>query len=282
MAFLNFKKKRGELPADMDLDLPPEPPKFMDEEISAERPLDEELMPVPEPKKGLRGKAAKGRKEELPELPPLPDIEEELPPLPDEGEDIEEMPSLEEPTEEPGEEGLELPPPPGRWEEKRGLFSFFKTKKADKDLPLPRIDEEIPEMPPMPESMEMEGPPEMPIKEKEEISMPWLEEEPISVPARIISPKKTEKPAAEPLKQAERTEERIIPKTKFITIEEFKHIEGDANSARDSLKDIDALSSKFEEVKEIGDKEYAMLRENLQDIQRKIMFIDKELFKEVE
>ena len=108
MAF--FKKKEEELPSDIDLDVPPEPPKMLGEEISTEGPIDEELMPGA---KIMKSKA-KSKEEELPELPPLPEMEEELPPLPE--------------LEEKKHEELELPPPPGIKPKKKGLFPFILLK----------------------------------------------------------------------------------------------------------------------------------------------------------
>lgn len=268
MAFLNFMKKREELPSDIDLDMPPEPPKMMEEEILTEEPIDEELMPLKKTKpKKLKVKAPK--EEKLPELPPLPEVGGEefpaLPPLPEEEkkplpELAEKLPPL--PEEKPEELG-ELPPPPQIGKEKKGFFSFLKPKKAAEKLPLPKIEEEIPAVPPLPGAGE-EFPAIPPLPEKEEV-LPKLEKE-IPVP-KLIEPLKPEP-------------EKPIIKQKFITIDDFRQIQGNISDTKGILKGIDDFFTKLEEVKGIGDKEYLELNNSLQDIQRKIMFVDKTLFKE--
>ncbi len=283
MAFLNLRKKGKELPSDIDLDMPPEPPEMLKEEISTEGPIDEELMPL------KRGKPAK--KEGLPELPPLPKIEGGP-----ESKDFFTAPFKESAELSPlEEEDLELPPPPAALEikkEKKGLFSFIKLKKPAEKLPLPEIGEEIPEMPPLPE--EGEEFPEIPPLPKEEMpplpeagkefpEIPPLSEEraPVAPPLEISAPL-----PAEPLKPE--VEEPIpeikkvpIKDKKFVTINDFKQIQSDISGAKGVLKGIDGFFVKLEEVKSVGDKGYKELYNNLQDIQKKIMFVDKTLFKEI-
>lgn len=266
MVFLNFMKKREELPTDIDLDIPPEPPKMMEEDVPIEEPIDEELMPKAKSKK-VKEKALKAKKRELPELPPLPKMEEEeLSALPEEEEfgKLPELPPLpEEKSEELGE--LDLPPPPEIKNEKRGFFSFLKPKKAAKELGLPRIEEEIPEMPTFPEVSE-EFPEIPPLSKEKEIPTIPQSVEPLKPVA--------EKPMPE-IKE-------IKPVKKFVTINDFRQIQSDIGGTKDILKGVDGIFSKLEEVKNIGDKEYVELRNGLQDIQRKIMFVDKVLFKEVQ
>lgn len=258
MAFLNFMKKREELPADIDFDIPPEPPKMMKEEIAIEEPIDEELMPKAKPKK-LKEKIPEVKKEKLPELPPLPK-EEELGPLP-------ELFSL--PEEKPGELGeTEIPPPPEFKKEKKGFFSFLKLKKKAKEF-------ELPEMPSLPEVKEEEikGFPEIPsLPEIEEAPLP--EEKPIAPPIEPLKPV-VEEPVPE-VKEAKLVEKPI---KRFITINDFKQIQGDIRGMRGVLKDVDGFLVKLEEVRGSGDREYAGLYSSLKDIQTKIMFVDKSLFK---
>lgn len=265
MAFLKFMKKREGLLSDIDLDMPPEPPKMFEEGISIEEPIDEELMPSPR----IKPKKLKTKEEELPELPPLPEMEEEMPPLPEE-EELGPLPELPPLTEEPSkefEEWLELPPPPQFGKKKKGFFSFLKPKKKVEELELPKLEETL-EMPPLP-SVEEEFPEIPPLLEEEKISLP--EEKPIIAPTEPLKPV-----TKEGIKEVEKP-----VKKKFITIDDFRQIQADISNAKSILKDVGDLFDRLEEVKSSGDKEYFGLYHNLKDIQAKIMFVDRVLFKEV-
>jgi len=300
MAFLHFKKKGGPVPSDIDLDMPPEPPKMMEDEPMPEEPINEELMSIPPPKKA---KAKKSKKEEIPELPPLPEEGDlgqlpELPSLPEEkGKELEEeIPEL------PDMEG-ELPPPPELKTKKQGFFSFLKTKKTAKDLELPKIDEVAPEIPPLAEDKGEELP-EMPplpeIEGKEDIKEfpeipelpkdtggeipelpPLPEEAPTIPPIETIKAPELERPEPIPKIPEVPKEEAIEkPTKKFITIDEFREVQGSISNIKSTLKGIDDVFSKIEEAKINGDKEYVGLYNNLKDAQNKIMFVDRTLFKE--
>ncbi len=264
MAFLNFMKKREELPSDIDLDMPPEPPKMMKEDFSIEEPIDEELMLVKNKPKKMKERVSKA-KEELPELPPLPEEEElgelpKLPPLPEEK--GRELPPLLE------GEGEELPPPPLIEKEKKGFFSFLKPKKAVKEL-------ELPELPPLPEEEELGELPEIPSLPEEEKEFPHLSEE-----KPIIPPIEHLKPEVKPIPRVKEVKEAEKPIKKYVTINDFKQIRADIGGIKDVFKGIDDVFTRLEEIKDSGDKEYAGLYNNLKDIQTKIMFVDKTLFKE--
>jgi len=279
MGFLNFKKKR-KLPADIDLDLPPEPPKMMAKESSTSGPIDEELM-VPKAKKS---KLPKLKKEKMPELPPLPKIEEhELPPLPKE-EELPELPPL------PGE--YELPPLPElEAKPKKRLFSFLKPKKAKKGKigeelpelpPLPEIHEmppkaekEFPELPPLPEEHELPSLPEVHARAPEMPKLPPIHEE--KVPEMRPLLREHEMPAPGPIAPPKDIGK---PKPKFITINDFRYIQSSIRSARDMVKGMDGFFSDLDGVKTNRHKRYGEWHNSLKDIQRKIMFVDKTLFEE--
>lgn len=288
MAF--FKKKEEELPSDIDLDVPPEPPKMLGEESSTEGPIDEELMP---PAKIMKSKA-KSRDEELPELPPLPEMEEELPPLPE--------------VEEKKHEELELPPPPEVKPKKKGLFPFLKRKKAAKEAPLP---EGLPELPPLPEVGKEEMPPlpgeekefhlpeveekefpEIPPIPKEEKKLPPLpeieekelfpipEKKPFAPPMELLEPEvKMPEPLKPRLEKAVPKVEGIKPELKFITLDDFKQIHNEMSNTKSILRGVDGFLTKLEEVKNNADKGYLELHNDLREIHRKIMFVDETLFK---
>jgi len=273
MAFLNFKKKREELPTntdlptDIDLDMPPEPPKMVKEDISTEEPVDEELMP--RKAKKSKGKAPKV-KEEVAELPPLPEIEEEgLPELPKE-EEFGELPDFQSSSEENLEElgETDLPPPPEIKKEKKGLFSFLKRRKVTREAELPEMpslpefeEGEISEIPTLPETKEL---PPLPEEKK--------------VPPPIIEPLKPVMDRPVPEKEVKPVEKLVVKK--FITIDNFRQVQGDINNTTSVLKGIDDFFAKLEEIKGSGDKEYSGLYNSLKDVQTNIMFVDKTLFKE--
>ena len=260
MGFLNFKKKRGEASSDVDLDIPPEPPKMMSEDISAEGAIDEELMPF---KRSTAKKAKvkiKKEKMKLPELPPLPEVEEEpkmgeFPPLPEIEEEpmeseLPELPPL--PTEETELPMMPTLPPV---EKKRKLFSFMKKKEKAPEL---LQAEELPELPSFPEVEE-----EVHVEPPEEIFAPKLPEMPVM----------TEVPEVEVPKKS-------VARRKFVTLDGFRHIQSIINESKGNLRGVDALFSDLEQIKISMNKEYSGLHSNLRDIQRKIMFVDKILFEE--
>ncbi len=275
MGLLNILKKREELPSDIDLDLPPAPPEIgMEEDIPIEEPVDEELMFTN--KRPIKAKPSKAKEEfeELPELPPLPEEEEqgikapirsyleepEMPPLPEEELSLEDL----------EEESLELPPPPEIKKEKRkGLFSFLKTKKVVEKIPLAK-KKEFPEMPSLPKFEEEELSEIPPLTETEEEKefpeIPTLPEEEIPP-----SPPITE--------QILPSREELIKKTRFIAINDFEHIQNEINNIKITLKGSEPFFAKLEEDKPARDKKYEEFRNYLDDIHKKIMFVDKNLFK---
>lgn len=265
MAFLDFMKKKKSL-VDVSLDVPPEPPEMMgmDEIMEVPKtpmnpksmaPIDEELMPT----RSISGDYINSREE----------LQEELP----------EFPSLigEEAESGASEEGIpELPPLPKLEEEgfqqtkKKGLFSFLKPKKAAKDMEIPRIEEEFPEISSIPEE---ESLPKFPSFS----SLPREREEPPRKP--IVQPNAPISISTKPLKQAAvQSAEKDVDR--FITIDDFKNI---LKGIGEIKKELDRINDSFAGeggVKESGDKEHTGLHSSLKDIRTKMMFIDKILFKE--
>ncbi|MEA2038160.1 MAG: hypothetical protein U9O94_11740 [Nanoarchaeota archaeon] len=277
MGFLNILKKKEKSSADLGLDLPPEPPKNIGEDLPMDEPVDEELMvKPPKPKKNVP--KSKKKKDKLPELPPLPEEDElDIPPLP-----IDSKPDIK-------KDELDLPPPPLiQREEKKGLFSFLKSKKKDETESLPKIEEEMPELPkedipPLPPLDVKEEMPPLPMEEKMPdipVQRPLDFEEHV-VPKEVMP--EVEEPA--PIQEMQmpiprEISPKAVVKQKFITINEFQSIQGSITELKVSLKSIDSFFGKSEENKPIVEKEYSELNNSLYDIHKKIMFIDKNLFKE--
>ena len=80
---------------------------------------------------------------------------------------------------------------------------------------------------------------------------------------------------ARALKPAER------PASKFISISSFKAVQDDISNSRSDLRDIDSFFDRIEEVKLNEDRKYHELHSSLEELHRKIVFIDKTLFEEV-
>ena len=196
-------------------------------------------------------------------------------------------------------------------EKKKGLFSFLKPKKTTKKLSLPELDRDIPEMPPLPE-MKGEFPeiPPMPEEHEEFSRLPPLpkkhisdedryapkfeKEMPIKAPVKLpeihaepLKPKiePIRPPVEEPIQHAveehvHREEASQVKRKKFITIDNFRQVQDSINSTKNTLKGVDGFFTKLGDVKQEGDTEYAELRSSLRDIQSKIVFVDKVLFRE--
>ncbi len=207
---------------------------------------------------------------DLPPEPPEIGIEEMIEKTGEKKEPIKEKSPFE---LEEGEFGLPLPPPSiGTKKEKKGFFSLFKPKKAveETETSLPKI-EELEELSSF-QTGEMF--PSPPTEEK----MPFLPPEikrSVSPSPKLAKWIKPSKPESLPL-EIKSTEES---KQGFITIDDFKHIQDSINNAKENLKKIDSFFTELKENTEI--KECVEWHANLQDIQRKITFIDKILFKEI-
>ena len=286
MAFLGFKQKRGGLQDNFDLDMPPEPPKIgIEDDFSSTDSPDEELMPyLKTSKKQNKPKMPESYNDELPELPALPDLDDENPAIPPSRYGSithSQLPAWPEEHESDNISNfgdLKLPQLPDIKKEKKGLFSFLKLKKAPKKAQL-QGKEEFSNLPPLPDFGSEHELPELPSfsnRDEEYRSEQEFEEAPISaLPARFEQP--TPKPP-KPQKEKKITEQ---PLTKFITLNEFKSIQNGINDSKSSLKGIDSFFSDIDSAKANQDKKYEGLYNSLQDIHRKILFIDKTLFKEV-
>ena len=283
VAFLGFGKKK-EVKLDESLDIPPVPPPGLEEKEVPEAKVSEEEFP-PEFEKFSEVKNPIPTKK-IEDLPPLPDIEGEIsvPTLP---------PSLDIKSEEEGfkiplpiEEGMDLPPLPEIKEEipkapvfnkkvpkakKKFKLPFMRAKKkavVNKGLelpPLPMIEEELPEFPAMPGEV-------VSIKPEAEPILPFEEE------IKIEEPKPEDFMAA-PV-QTERVDRRIgeVSKPLFIVIDRFKEIVVDIKDTKTDLKEFGELLAVLGEER-YEEKLYSKLRGGLIDVQKKLQFIDKSLFK---
>lgn len=254
MDFMKGMKKKEDLPEGMDLDMPPLPPKMMEEDdFSPKGPFDEELMPKGKP-------------------PAFPDFPEDktydlpgLPPLPK------------------GPQGNKFVSPKIK-QMKKGFLSLFKPKKPAKGPSIPQLEEEFPELPPFHEEEEFPPfPEEKPVAPPRPITPPGpiAHEEPIIPPRPIPPPIRSMEPMVEkPIRGVKGTKPAKKPAKKFIAIRDFKQINSYIFATRNILRGADDTFSEFEEARHSEDKEYTAFYNSLKDIQSKIMFVDKTLFKD--
>jgi hypothetical protein len=79
-------------------------------------------------------------------------------------------------------------------------------------------------------------------------------------------------------KEVEELKERAPVKPVFVDVEHFKDILDDLNSTKLDLKEGMEIMQKLEEIKLEKDKNFDKWKSQLEDIQRKLIFIDKTLF----
>ncbi|MBI2658090.1 hypothetical protein HYX08_05350 [Candidatus Woesearchaeota archaeon] len=204
-----------------------------------------------EPKKGL---------DELdlpPEPPPLEGFDENIPELPD-FQDFNEK--------------LSAPEMP--------KFDFSQ-KEPNYDE-MPDFGKEGPEMPGLPamEEEPMQGPEPAP-----QTAAPMPQPMPVQQPFPEQSP---EPVSSDDFPRIERRlfshEKRILRempsgKTIYVRIDKFKATLGNINLVRSDLRKSEEALMKLENIKNSKDKSFDKVRASLDDLQKKLIFVDKTLFK---
>lgn len=128
--------------------------------------------------------------------------------------------------------------------------------------------------------------------------------QPVSAPSGVPQPPTTPLPApeSEPAAQTIQsppTPEDIFPriekrlfsherrvlremprgKTIYVKVDRFKATLGDINKVRSNLRKSEEALSKLENIKHLKDKSFDKVRASLDDLQKKLIFVDKTLFK---
>jgi len=292
MGMFDFLKK-DKSSTDAGMDLPPVPKIEGIDGTGLPEPgktpdlPDSSLPPLPTDVPGAVPPAPTEEKLEAPkmDLPPPPALgaEPDKPPM--------ELPEL--PPEEPAipETPAAEPKPPAVPEtpEKPELPAMPAAPVEDKP-PIPEAPK--PEFPPMPAAPgelvpdkipPLEGLPEAPAFEPEEfkpaplVEEPVLPEQPMYEPADM--PKAADFSPAE-FVPAEKHEpvRRDIRGPMFIRTDRFKAIIEDIEHVKSRFTDEDDIFSRIGDVKSSQDKIYENYRQTLEDIQRKLLFIDRSLF----
>ena len=201
------------------------------------------------------------------ELPPLPDMNS-LPPLPEGGPELPTPPDMEEPIpEEPAEE--KTPPvvetPEEMAPEEANMFP---------EIPLEEPVEEIPEKIPSLEEIP-EAPPEMPEIETPE---PTIEEPNIEEPVPSKIPRLE---GLEPVPYKEPYEFKLHREARgpiFVKVDMYKEILDDVAGMKQSLKNDENIYARIMDLKTEEDKRFEHIHRTFEDIQRKLMYVDRMLF----
>lgn len=249
------------------------------------------------------------------DLPPIPKMEStdfpeikegKVPPLPETS-----LPPL--PSEVPGE----LPPAPEIMDMDAPKMEMPESHKmapaSEKIEAAPEMEEEIPEPPSIEEEPELA--PEMPTEEEFTAQKPEFPEVPEAV-SEVVPDKippleglpeapefkpeeaaetfaapsmpKHAMPRAAPAAQAPATyaapEEPFEPKKKlmrgplFIRTDRFKTVLEDIELIKAKFKEEDDLFFRINDIKGVQDQKFEEFKKSLEDIQRKLLFIDRSLF----
>ena len=68
-------------------------------------------------------------------------------------------------------------------------------------------------------------------------------------------------------------------KTVYVRVDKFKAALGNINMVRNDLKKSDEALAKLENIKAAEEKSFAKMKSSIEDLQKKVIFIDKTLFK---
>ena len=209
---------------------------------------------------------------------------------------------------------LDLPPAPPQLEGAEPDFGAFGFEEKLPELPeFPEFGkkisapEEMPEFDfPEEEKMQDMGKDEMPdfpsFPEMEEMPMPPIES--VRAPFAIPKPALSMTPAVADIEQPAEEEPEIkqgtypkmagrlfshekralreMPsaKTIYVSVDNFKATLGSINIVRSDLRKSEEALMKLESVKNAKDKSFDKLKSSLDDLQRKLIFVDKTLFKD--
>ncbi len=155
-------------------------------------------------------------------------------------------------------------------------MGFLRFMKKDKlDLPpappigdLPSLEREFPSLPEMP-------------------SIPSFSSEELPEPPRMSLPNRLPNPepvVEEPEMPKPKIEKPLSPKKEsnfspiYMEVDKYRDILEEMSSIKDSIKAADNALQKLYELKDNRDKEIGRWHARMEDIQRKLNFLDKSLF----
>lgn len=188
----------------------------------------------------------------------------------------------------------ELPEFPDFGEEKisaKELPKFDFPDISDKEMPQIGKEDSLPDLPDFPELEEK------PVAQISSAKAP-LTPEPMPLISQAIEEPEHETIAEEPKETSflsqtayPKMERRLFSKEKrelreirsgkaiYIRVDEFKTILGSINLVRSDLRKSEETLIKLENIKNIKDKSFDKFRNSLDDLQKKLIFIDKTIFR---
>lgn len=177
------------------------------------------------------------------------------------------------------EGNMELPEFPEFPEEKISAPKETPSFELDKE-PLPEIPElESMEIPPIEAPMQSISASPMPAQEPMPVQEP-AEEEPQPVqeePTKFAQPEKP-RMARRLFSHEKPLRERPTGKTIYVKVDKFKATLGSINIIRSDLKKSEEALVKLESIKNSKDRAFDRVKSSLDDMQKKLIFIDKTLF----
>ncbi|MBW2971427.1 hypothetical protein KY359_00175 [Candidatus Woesearchaeota archaeon] len=272
MGIFNFLKKDKAETLEAGMELPPVPKieGLGDEEGFPEMPM-EDVPPLPDTS-----------------LPPLPsEVPGAVPPRPKEQKL--QPPKMELPVIPPPETAIAAKQKAGQWRPPAELPELPEIPEE----PAEQMEESEEEVTQMPEAPEFPEVPEMPSEEVIPDKIPPLEglpeppaftaEEPRAAPRPMAAarPKPMAPPEMPPAYFA--PDAPAMPKREyrgplFIRTDRFKAILDDIEQIKSTFKTEDDTFFRITDVKNSQDQKYEDFRQSLEDIQRKLLFIDRSLF----
>ena len=186
------------------------------------------------------------------------------------------------------EEDLDLPPmPPEGFGNSQDFGSEMPSPPPLEDeLDLPLLDDEM--KPPVPiksgiEISKQEGLPPLPSLSDEELGLPPLEEPQMPAAPAPMEKKYYLQKKAMPQMQKQsirpKSRERPISQPIFLRVEKFRDILQGISNAKNSFKDTETGMELLTATEDKISRELGRWRSALEDAEKKLMFIDKILFK---
>ena len=208
------------------------------------------------------------RKPSFEDLPPLPKLDlSDLPPLPrlesksNKNNNYDDLPELPPLPKLNIDRTFEIPPAKPKMEEfGREIGPMFPDIPEESMAP-----QELPPWPETSKSLKL-------VSKHEELNPRHLKE---AVHVRKIEKNKFD--YSKEIKEGLRNE-RVISKTLFVKVDDFKNVLSEVKSIKDEISDLNANIAKLNEVKNNKDKSHNQFGSVLKDLERKYLFIDKTLF----
>ncbi len=194
---------------------------------------------------------------------------------------------------------LDLPPAPPPLEESQqdfnADFDFNEKSQAIPDFPeipdIKALDETKSELPDFELEQEKEDFPELPDFEETEpippikapamIPAPEPMPSPVQPAVQIPQPEAAKEPAqaAKPRRLFIHERKHVERKEVFVRVDKFRAALENASMIRSSLRQSEELLLKLENIKNAKDRSFDKVKSSLEDLQKKLIFIDKTLFK---